>query len=134
MRRLVSLALVLVLAGPALAAPSGAPQGRLSVPPPPAAAKLRGALSPDAGPAPGPRSQVATEDAGAGQAERLFLPPPLTTSVVPPPGEAQACRLACAETYYFCSTSDNAADCPGQWAFCRAACGSSAPRLIPAPH
>ena len=132
MRRVLTFALVLALASPALAAPAKAVRGRMTTPAAPAPAKLRGALEPDA-PA-GPRaSRVAAEDAGAALAERLFLPPP-TAAAAASSGAPQACRASCAQTYYFCASGEDAEACPSRWALCRSACDAPSPVQSFAPR
>jgi hypothetical protein len=131
MRRMLTLGLVLALAGPALAAPGGPARGRMVVPAQPAAPRLRGALTPDAGPA--VRSQLASGDSGASLAERLFLPPP-TAASAPPSGAPQACRLTCAQTYYFCAAGEDAESCPSRWALCRSGCDAPSPVQSFAPR
>jgi len=131
MRRVLTLALVLALAGPVLAAPAKAVRGRMTTPAAPAPAKLRGALEPDA--LAGPRvSQMAAEDAGAAVAERLFLPPP--TAAAASSGAPQACRASCAQTYYFCASGEDAEACPSRWALCRSACDAPSPVQSFAPR
>jgi hypothetical protein len=48
--------------------------------------------------------------------------------------DRQACRLTCAQNYYFCSATTATPDCPGAWSQCAAGCdlddltsGASAP-------
>jgi hypothetical protein len=36
--------------------------------------------------------------------------------------DAQACRLTCAQNYYFCSATTATPDCPGAWSQCAAGC------------
>ncbi|WP_374573466.1 hypothetical protein [Phenylobacterium sp.] len=70
---------------------------------------------------------------------RKAAPPPAdeTPPVVllaPPAPQAPAldagqCRLTCAQSYYFCLSSDTPDDCPGAWSQCRAAC--DAPSAAP---
>lgn len=99
-RALVLAVLALALATTALA------QGKTRVPSP--SGGLRGPLGVEAAqpapepivaPAPALRSPVPTRQATGGQ-----------------------CRLACAQDYYFCLSTEAADDCPGAWSQCRAAC------------
>ena len=130
MPRLLALALVLALAGPALAAPSGVARGRLIVPSAPVPATLRGALSPTA-PAGAPDRSLA-EPSQTSAAERLFLAP--ATLAAASGQSPQACRLACAQTYYFCAQSEYSDECPPHWALCRSACDAPNPAQSFAPH
>jgi len=36
--------------------------------------------------------------------------------------DARACRLTCAQNYYFCSATTATPDCPGAWSQCAAGC------------
>ncbi len=128
MRRLLTLAVVLALAGPALAGPTGVVRGRLIVPSPPAA--LRGPLSPAAVAAAPDRSLADPPQASA--AERLFLAP--ATLAAASGQSPQACRQACAQTYYFCAQSEGSEECPSRWALCRSACDAPSPVQSFAPH
>jgi len=72
---------------------------------------------------------------GAQPAKQLPAPAPPAVSLatpapMPPPDlapEAGRCRLTCAQSYYFCLTSDTPDDCPGVWSQCRAACDAPIP-------
>src|SRR4051794_35912796 len=112
MRRIVILcALALAVAGPAgaqskktriIAAPSGALRGPVTAAPPqPAAPILPPAAAID------PRA-------------------PILPAVSPPVGgQAQQCRLSCAQTYYFCLSESRPEDCSGNWGQCRAGCSAN---------
>jgi len=51
---------------------------------------------------------------------------PILPAVSPPlGGQAQQCRLSCAQTYYFCLSESRPEDCSGNWGQCRAACSAS---------
>ena len=135
MRRMLTLALVLAVASlaltaPALAAPTGASKGRMVIP---AAPKLRGALAPVTGPAPRAASPIGGADADTSAAERLFLPSPATLSASTS-GAPQACRAACAQTYYFCAAGGEDEACPARWALCRSACDAPSPVQSFAPR
>jgi len=54
----------------------------------------------------------------------VFMPPPVASS--PVGGGPQQCRLSCAQSYYFCLSSDHPDDCPGAWGQCRAGCDAPA--------
>jgi hypothetical protein len=41
----------------------------------------------------------------------------------PPAPNAQACRLSCAQTYYFCLAEGASDECPQAWGQCRLGCG-----------
>ncbi len=133
MRRILTFALILAIAGPALAAPAGAGKGRMVIPTPAAAPKLRGALAPDAGPVARGAAPVAVADASSGAAERLFLPSP-TAASTPTSGAPQACRAACAQTYYFCAAGGDDEACPSRWALCRSGCDAPSPVQSFAPR
>jgi hypothetical protein len=82
---------------------------------------LRGAIVasqpvPNRSPAPPP---PALDALGA---RSLFLPTPIASA--PVGGAPQQCRLACAQTYYFCLASDFPDQCPISWGQCRAGCDS----------
>lgn len=55
-------------------------------------------------------------------------PPPMMSPAPPSRDPTERCRLACAQTYYFCLASDTPDDCPGAWSQCRAACQAAIPR------
>lgn len=113
------LAVLLALAAPA----SAQTDGRLSLERPGAAALgLRGAGA-------APQGAVAEHAAP----EEDDAPPPvslglrsLAGSVVmssPAPPDAQACRMSCAQTYYFCLAGDGSDECAQAWGQCRLGCG-----------
>ena len=137
MRRMLTLALIAAVASPALSAPARAGKGRMTIPNPPTAPKLRGALGPDAGlvargAAPA-AAAVANDPAGAGAAERLFLPSPIAAAASSS-GGPQACRAACAQTYYFCAAAGDDEACPSRWALCRSSCDAPSPVQSFAPR
>jgi hypothetical protein len=49
-----------------------------------------------------------------------YVPTPAAPAVDP-----SACRLACAQTYYFCLAGSAADACPSDWTRCLAGCGES---------
>ena len=124
MRSAPALLLTVLLA---LAAPATAQtDGRLSLDRPDAAALgLRGAgatlgEAEDSGEAP--------EAAEASAPLSLGLRP-LAGSVVmasPMPPDPQACRMSCAQTYYFCLAGDGSDECAQAWGQCRLGCGPGA--------
>ncbi|MDO8900712.1 MAG: hypothetical protein Q7V15_05085 [Phenylobacterium sp.] len=113
--------LLVVLAG--LSAPAAAQtDGRLSLERPGAAALgLRGAGEAVSGEAP-----ASGDPSGAtNPSEGLILRPlagPLLMSTPPPP-DAPACRMSCAQTYYFCLAGDASDECAQAWGQCRLGCG-----------
>lgn len=124
MRNCVALLLVVLLG---LSAPAAAQtEGRLSLDRPGAAALgLRGAEAPSQGAA---SSEAALEAAAPPQALDLGLRPlagPVLMSSPPPP-DASACRLSCAQTYYFCLAGDASDECSQAWGQCRLGCGPGA--------
>ena len=111
--RIVTAALCLLIAGPALAAPSGSLHVVASSSD---AAGLRGAQ---------PASSVSTATTPQP------LPPPIQSKAPlaffaaagqPAPRDAGECRQACARSYYFCLAGDYAASCPQEWTSCRSDC------------
>lgn len=124
MRSAPALLLTVLLA---LAAPATAQtDGRLSLERPGAAALgLRGA---------GEAPQGAAATADAPQAAEAAAPSslglrPLAGPVVmstPIPPDAQACRMSCAQTYYFCLAGDGSDECAQAWGQCRLGCGPGA--------
>jgi hypothetical protein len=115
--RIVTVFLCVLIAGPALAAPSGSLRVVASTP---ASAGLRGAQSLPIMAAPG----VTAPSAQA-------LPPPIqskaplaffATSAPPAARNAGECRRTCARSYYFCLAGEYAASCPEEWTSCRADC------------
>ena len=115
--RLLTVALCVVIAGPALAAPSGSLR---VVAASPDAAGLRGAQSPSSMAAP-----AVTTPAPAP------LPPPIQSKAPlsffaagaqPAPRDAGECRQACAHAYYFYLAGGSEPSCPEQWTSCRSDC------------
>jgi hypothetical protein len=37
--------------------------------------------------------------------------------------DTSQCRRSCAQTYYFCLSTEGASDCPENWTSCLAGCG-----------
>lgn len=107
MRKALPLvALILVLAAPALAAPA-----------------LRGSQSADP---PAPVGASAPQTPAVDLAPQLPIPL-RTLAETPVGGEAGQCRLTCAQSYYFCLASDGAEDCAPTWGQCRAKCDAPSP-------
>lgn len=52
--------------------------------------------------------------------------PVLSPLPIPTRAEPGQCRIACAQTYYFCAGGDSADECAPAWAQCRAACEPAA--------
>lgn len=120
MRMIAALLIVLALAGPALAQ-------KLVVKPAPstsAASKLglRGTVDSTQPEAPAP--PVIGLDGRPVLAAPL--PAPLTP-IAPPVQNGGQCRLACAQAYYFCQSTDSPDECPSTWGQCRAACDAPNP-------
>ena len=111
--RIVTVALFVLIAGPALAAPSGGLRVASATP-----AGLRGAQSPS--------------DLAAAAAPSLPpLPPPIQSkaplaffaaNAQPAAPDVGACRQACAHAYYFCLAGGAEPSCPEQWTSCRSDC------------
>ncbi len=59
---------------------------------------------------------------GAGNLHLRPLAGPALMSQPPAPS-AQACRLSCAQTYYFCLAEEASDECPQAWGQCRLGCG-----------
>ena len=115
--RIVTVALCILIAGPALAAPSGSLRvvGSSSD-----AAGLRGAQSPSSMAAP-----AVTTPAPAP------LPPPIqskaplvffASDAQPAARDVGQCRQGCAQAYYFCLAGGDASSCPETWTSCRSDC------------
>jgi len=49
------------------------------------------------------------------------ITPPAPTAT---PADPSACRMTCAQTYYFCRAGDRPDDCAGTWGQCVATCDS----------
>ena len=113
MRRIVIFC-VLALA---VAGPAGAQSKKTRIVTPPAQA-LRGPVTatPPQPAASVPPPAVAIDPRG----------PILPAVSTPVGGQAQQCRLSCAQTYYFCLSEGRPEDCSGNWGQCRAACSASA--------
>jgi len=113
--RIVTVVLCVLIAGPALAAPSGSLR---VVSQSPNAAGLRGVQSP---------STVAAAQVTA----PAPLPPPIQSKAPlsffaadaqPAARGAGECRQACAHSYYFCLAGGDAPSCPQEWTSCRSDC------------
>ncbi|MDP1617184.1 hypothetical protein [Phenylobacterium sp.] len=118
------LALALLLAALTGLPASAQTDGRLDLSRPGAGALgLRGAgdLAPEASGAAGAAGEATSAPGTIDLNLRPLAGPVLMSS--PPPPDAQACRMSCAQTYYFC-LADNASDeCPQAWGQCRLGCG-----------
>jgi hypothetical protein len=100
-----------------LAAPAAAAEGGET--PAPKRAALRGPQSP--GPTPA-RSAAAT--AKPPIAPIAAAASPIASPIPPDDG---ACRLACAQAYYFCLASDATGSCGSTWVRCQSDCAAPAP-------
>jgi hypothetical protein len=113
--RFVTAALCVLIAGPALAAPTASLRVVKSSP-----AGLRGAQS------------ASTAAAQAVTPPALPpLPPPIQSkaplsffaaAAQPAARGAGECRQACAHSYYFCLAGGDAPSCPQEWTSCRSDC------------
>ncbi len=125
MRSALALLLTVLLG---LSAPAAAQtDGRLSLDQRPGATALglRGAGAFLDGPEDGGDAPEAAE----GSAPLSLGLRPLTGSLVmssPIPPDAQACRMSCAQTYYFCLAGDGSDECAQAWGQCRLGCGPGA--------
>jgi len=54
-----------------------------------------------------------------------LLPSPAPITPASSSAQAGQCRLACAQTYYFCLASEAPDDCPSAWTQCRVGCGGA---------
>ncbi|HXQ11116.1 MAG TPA: hypothetical protein VN805_09015 [Caulobacteraceae bacterium] len=93
---------------------------------PPVPAGLRG---PQAVPPPSPppsAPQLALAPPAASAIQPAVAHPPSRGAAPAAPNaaatDAEPCRLACAQPYYFCLAGENAATCPDAWRRCVAAC------------
>jgi hypothetical protein len=81
------------------------------------------ALAADAGDS-APPAPAQAQDANA-QPDQT---PPVTLAPPAPPAGVAAdpsdCRMACAQTYYFCRSNDDEQNCSPSWSRCVAACAS----------
>lgn len=111
MRRLLTLCIVAL----AVAGPVGAQEKKPRPRPPTPSPALRGSVSaaPMSPAAPAP-------PVGINAAQSLFLPAPIASA--PVGGAPQQCRLSCAQTYYFCLSSEDGESCSANWGQCRSAC------------
>lgn len=62
----------------------------------------------------------------------LSRPPPVLSTPAPiaplsSSPQAGQCRLACAQTYYFCLAGDAPDECPAAWTQCRVGCNLGSP-------
>lgn len=122
--RLALLAgLIAAVAGPALAQAEHKPPS-FSTPPP----KLRGPQVPLAAPPP-----VQAYSRQPDQSLDPSLVPPVDTAARLGGLEQERaggalCRQACAQTYYFCLTNEEAQSCAASWSSCLSACPSNSSR------
>jgi hypothetical protein len=79
-------------------------------------------------PKPKPAASSAMTPAPAAQ-------PAALQSRAPPVVDPSACRMACAQTYYFCSADDEGQGCGQSWSQCVSTCNSPSldPNAAPAP-
>ncbi len=120
MRRL-TIALCLLVAGPALAAP---PASLRVIAPDPNAAGLRGAQSPVNVDSPnrsasGPSAPAALSPPIQSKAPLSFFSP----AAQPATRDGGACRQTCARDYFFCLAGGDEPRCPQSWTRCRSDCG-----------
>ena len=80
-----------------------------------------GALAPKASQVPSATGNE-TSDPGAADLNLRPLAGPALMSQPPAP-DARACRLSCAQTYYFCLAENASDECPQAWGQCRLGCG-----------
>jgi len=113
--RIITAAFCILIAGPALAAPTGSLR---VVSASSNAVGLRGAQS---------ASTVSTPAV----TPPAPLPPPIQSkaplsffaaSAQPAPRGAGECRQGCARAYYFCLAGGDAPSCPQEWTSCRSDC------------
>ena len=109
--RLVTAALCVLIAGPALAAPSASLRVVSASP-----TGLRGAEAAPAvttpAPAPAPPPPIQSK------APLAFF----AANAQPAARDAGECRQACARTYYFCLAGGDEPSCPQEWTSCRSDC------------
>ena len=67
--------------------------------------------------------------AAAAPAPEAPTPPPLAATASPAAPDGGACRMDCAQTYYFCRAGENPDGCSPNWSQCVAGCNS--PNLAP---
>jgi len=112
--RIVTLALCLLIAAPALAAAPGSLRVVGS-----SASGLRGSQA------------AATVTAPAPAPEAAPLPPPIqskaplvffASDAQPAARDVGQCRQGCAQAYYFCLAGGDAQSCPETWTSCRSDC------------
>lgn len=87
--------------------------------PAPKRAALRGPVSP--GPAP---AKTAAKTAKPVLAPLAAAANPISSPIPP---DAGACRLSCAQAYYFCLASDETGACGSTWVRCQSDCGVAGP-------
>ena len=87
------------------------------------------ALAADAAPGGGKIAVVPQPPKAAAAPARtpVSLPPAAMASAAPADGSA--CRMDCAQSYYFCRAGENPDDCSPGWTQCVAGCTS--PNLVP---
>jgi hypothetical protein len=115
-RALIFCVLALAVAGPA-----GAQDKKARPKAPPASPTLRGPVT-----APPMSRATPPPSVDINAAQSLFLPSPIASA--PVGGAPQQCRQSCAQTYYFCLSSDDGGSCSATWGQCRSAC--DAPTLV----
>jgi hypothetical protein len=108
--RLVTCALCLLIAGPAVAAPSAGLRvlGSNSV-----SAGLRGAQA-----APNLSAPAALPPPIQSKAPLSFF----ASDAQPAARDLEECRRSCARDYYFCLAGEDAPSCPQNWTRCRSDC------------
>ena len=94
----------------------------------PAVASAQAAPAPGGGFAPPPPKSTPS-DATPSAPTPASSPAPRLATAAPQPDPAQ-CRIACAQTSYFCRAGDDPDGCDGAWSQCVAAC--DLPSLGPA--
>ncbi len=114
--RLLTIALCLLVAGPALAAPSASLR---VIAPDPNAAGLRGAQSPVNGDSPNRTAPAALPLPIQSRAPISFFSP----GAQPAARDGGACRQTCARDYFFCLAGGDEPRCPQSWTSCRSDCG-----------
>jgi len=102
--RLVTLALCVLIAGPAMAAPSAGLRGAQSAPQ---------VSAPSPAPPPAPLSPPIQS-----KAPLAFF----ASAAQPAARDPGQCRQDCARAYYFCLAGGDAPSCPQIWTSCRSDC------------
>jgi hypothetical protein len=98
---------------------------------PATAQKSRSASPLTGGTSAGLRGPVGADSSARGSmtpAPALPVAPPLPALLAPlataPASDPSQCRAACAQSYYFCLSTEVPENCPGDWGQCRAACAA----------